>query len=81
VDPRREDAYDPKTFDPAAFLARAIARFQANPRWAGQRPTLLIAHPVQAGNGLRPIAQALGLHLVADATLTPGTYRLGMKGE
>ena len=81
VDPRREARYNPRTFDQAAFLARAADLFQQKERWGGAAPGVVLAHPDQAGNGLKPAAQALGLAVVADPTVTAGTYRLGLAAE
>lgn len=81
VDPRLEPGHDPKTFDQAAFLARADDLFQTKRRWGGQQPAVVLAHPDQAGNGLKPAAKALGLRVVSDPTIAAGTYRLGLVGE
>jgi hypothetical protein len=79
VDPRREAGYNPKTFDEAAFLARAMVLFQSKERWRGQRPVMVIANPAQADNGLEPVAETLGLRVVGDPTVAAGTYRLGLR--
>lgn len=78
VDPRRETAHDPRTFDLAGFLGRAVALLQIKPTWGGQRPNAVKAHPCQAENGLEPVAQALGLQVIGDPTVAAGTYRLGL---
>lgn len=78
VDPSREAGYNPRTFDQAAFLSRAVALFQAKAKWGGRRPQTVIAHPDQAENGLQPVARSLGLQVVSDPAVTAGTYRLGL---
>ena len=80
VDPAREPGYNPSKFDQAAFLARAIARFQTRPEWDGKPPDTVRAHPEQAGNGLPAEAEGLGLEVKADPMVAPGTYRLGLGG-
>lgn len=80
VDPRREDRFDPKTFDEGAFLARAIALFRSKEQWGGQAPNTVAAHPDQAEDGLRATAAALGLRVASDPLVAPGTYKLGIGG-
>jgi hypothetical protein len=81
VDPRLETGYNPRTFDQAAFLARAVVLFQTKPRWGGLPPAVVRAHPDQADNGLKPSAGALGLMVVSDSTVMAGTYMLGLTTE
>ena len=78
VDPAREVGYHPKTFNEAAFLARAVALFQNKRLWDGQAPNTVRVHPDQAQSGLPVVAQALGLQVKADPFVAPGTYRLGV---
>jgi hypothetical protein len=78
VDPRREQGYTPATFDPATFLARAVALFQSKPTWSGQRPNAVKANPAQAGNRLEPAADALGLRVIGDPAVLAGTFWLGL---
>ena len=78
VDPAREGGYRPKSFDQAAFLARAVALFRSKDQWGGQLPNAIRAHPEQAENGLKPIAKKLGLRMQPDPYVAPGTYRLGI---
>lgn len=78
VDPRQEPGYDPATFDLAAFLSRAAKRLQSK-QWAGGRePARIAVHPDQVANGLKPVADTLGLQVVTDPTVPTGTYRLGL---
>jgi hypothetical protein len=78
VDPRQEPGYDPSTFDLAAFLNRAAKRLQSK-QWAGGRePARIAVHPDQMANGLKPVADTLGLEVVTDPTVPTGTYRLGL---
>ena len=81
VDPRREPSYNPQAFDPAEFLARAVALFRSKPQWGGAAPNTVRAHPEQAANGLPAVAQALGLQVKVDPLVAPGTYRLGIATE
>ena len=81
VDPRSELGYHPNTFDQAAFLMRAMTLFRTKERWSGQSPTTLKAHPMVVENGLKPIADSLGLGLVSDPKVAPGTYQLGVATE
>jgi hypothetical protein len=78
VDPRQESGYQPSSFDLEAFLQRAIALFQAKDWTRGQRPGRLAVHPEQRADGLEPAAEALGLEVVSDPLVSPGTYRLGL---
>lgn len=57
VDPHREQGYDPKNFDQAAFMAQAVALFQTKDRWGSQQPGTVKANPAQTENGLKLIAQ------------------------
>ena len=52
--------------------------FQAKPTWGGMLPQVVRAHPLDAGNGLGPVALALGLAVVVDPTVTASTFRLGL---
>jgi hypothetical protein len=78
VDPRPERGDSPRTFDLGAFLRRATTRFQSKPWTAGRQPGRLAAHPDDAVEDLKPLADSLGLELVDDPLVTPGTYRLGL---
>jgi hypothetical protein len=78
VDPRQESGFQPSSFDLEAFLRRAIALFQAKDWTRGQRPGRLAVHPQQRADGLEPTAEALGLEVVSDPLVSPGTYRLGL---
>ena len=78
VDPRQESGYQPASFDLAAFLQRAIALFQSKEWTGGQRPGRLAVHPSQARDGLKAIAEGLGLEVVSDPLVSPDTYRLGL---
>jgi hypothetical protein len=78
VDPRRESGYQPSTFDLDAFLQRAVALFRAKAWTGGQKPRRLAVHPDQLTDGLKPVAQALGLEVIRDPLVSPGTYRLGL---
>ena len=78
VDPRQESGYRPASFDLAAFLQRAIALFQGKEWTGGQKPGRLAVHPSQARDGLKDIAEGLGLEVVSDPLVSPGTYRLGL---
>jgi hypothetical protein len=73
-----EAAHNPKTFDRGDFLAWAVALFQQKERWRGQQPNTARVHPDDFGNGLRLTAEALGLAMLSDPTVTAGTYRLGL---
>lgn len=81
VDPHHEDGYNPVTFDTMLFLRRAMDLFQRKQEWGGLPPDSIRAHPDQAGNGLRPVAEALGLRIVVDARVMPSSYWLGVMGE
>ncbi len=81
VDPRRELSYNARTFDQGSFLDRAADLFQTKERWGGQRPGVVKAHRDQAEYGLKPAAAALGLQVMVDPMITPGTYRLGLATE
>ncbi len=61
-----------------AALKEGVTRFQAKDRWGGAAPAVVVANPAQAENGLKPVAQGLGLRVVSDPTVTPGTFRLGL---
>jgi hypothetical protein len=78
VDPAREAGYRAKEFDQAAFLARAVALFRSKEQWGGQLPNAVRAHPSLVENGLKPIAEKLGLRVKSDPIVAPGTYRLGV---
>ena len=78
VDPRREPGWAPATFDLGAFLARAVALFQAKERWAGELPNAVRVHPDQAANGLKPAAEVLGLRVVSDPKVAAGAFWLGV---
>jgi len=78
VDPRQESGYRPASFDLAAFLQRAIALFQGKEWTGGQKPGRLAVHPSQARDGLKAIAEGLGLEVVSDPLVSPDTYRLGL---
>ena len=79
VDPAREAGYNSRTFDQAAFLARAVAVFRSKPTWNGDPPNAVKTHPDDiASNGLGPVATALGLRVIADPLVAPETYRLGI---
>jgi hypothetical protein len=80
VDPRQENGYSPSTFDLEAFLRRAVALFQAKTWTGGQKPRRLAVHPNQVTDGLEPVAKALGMEVIGDPLVTPGTYRLGLAG-
>lgn len=68
----------------AAALADGVARFRSKERWRGQAPNCVKVHvspdgaPSVTGDGLRPAALALGLVVVDDKHVAPGTYRLGI---
>ena len=78
VDPAREAGYNLKSFNQAAFLARAVDLFRNKDQWGGQLPNTIRAHPEQAENGLKPLAKELGLRMQPDPYVAPGTYRLGI---
>ena len=78
VDPVREAGYHPKTFNVEAFLARAVARFRNKEQWGGRLPNAIRVHPEQVQDGLKPIAEKLGLRMQSDPYVAPGTYRLGI---
>jgi hypothetical protein len=77
VDPRQESDYTSATFDLRAFLARAMDRFQEKPWARGLRPARLAFHPGSAPDGMDAAAGELGLDLIADSKVAPGTFMLG----
>lgn len=78
VDPRQERGYDVGAFDLATFLSRAVDLFRSKEWTAGRKPARLAAHPDEVANGLKAMADGLGLEVVSDPRVTPGTYRLGL---
>ena len=80
IDPRKPG----QEVDWTAALKEGAALFQTKPRWGGATPEVVLAKPAhrdgsgtpQAENGLRPVAEVLGLHVVANPTVTAGTFRL-----
>ena len=78
VDPRLEQDYDPKTFDQQDFLGRAVTLFRAKGRWRSQRPSAIKAHPDLVANGLTAAATSLGMRVLSDPRVAPGTYMLGL---
>jgi hypothetical protein len=81
VDPRQEHGYDVGTFDLKAFLSRAVARFRSKEWTGGREPSRLAAHPSEVANSLKAMAERLGLEVVVDPRITPGTYRLGLTSD
>lgn len=78
VDPRQESSYNPAGFDVATFLERAVALFESKAWTGGQKPRRLAVHPSQITDSLTPVAEALGLEVLGDSQISPGTYRLGL---
>jgi hypothetical protein len=78
VDPRQEGNYSPTSFDLAVFLERAVALFESKAWTGGQKPQRLAVHPSQNTESLTPVAEALGLEVLSDSQVSPGTYRLGL---
>jgi hypothetical protein len=59
-------------------LSQGVTLFQAKERWGGQAPNVVRAHPEQASNGMEAAARVLGLKVVGDPSVLPGTFRLGL---
>jgi hypothetical protein len=81
VDPRQEPGYDLGALDLAAFLSRASDLFRSKEWTGGRKPARLAAHPIEVENGLKAMAESLGLELVSDPRVTAGTYRLGLASD
>jgi hypothetical protein len=62
----------------AAFLQQAVELFQAKDWTGGRKPGRLVVHPDQLTDGMKPVAEALGLDVVSDPRVTRGTFRLGL---
>jgi hypothetical protein len=78
VDPRQEGSYNPASFDLALFLERAVALFESKAWTGGRKPRRLAVHPNQVTDNLTPVAEKLGLEILSDSQVSPGTYRLGL---
>ena len=78
VDPQREQGYQPKTFDQAAFLARAVALFQTKLAWNGQWPNVVKVHPTDIAGSFESVAATLGLQVIGDSKVTVDTYMLSV---
>ena len=61
----------------SAFLRQAVELFRAKDWTGGQKPGRLAVHPTQETDGLKRVAEDLGLAVVIDPRVTRGTYRLG----
>jgi hypothetical protein len=78
VDPRQERGYDVGAFDLAAFLSRAVDLFRSKEWTGGRDPARLAAHPDEVANGLKAMAESLGLEVVSDPRVSNGSFRLGL---
>jgi hypothetical protein len=84
VDPRYESGYNPAAFELTGFLDRATKLFQSKSWTRGRKPGRLAVRPErpdqdeQEANGLKSAAENIGLEVVYDSRVPPGTYWLGL---
>ena len=81
VDARPGSSSEPGTMDLAASVRWAMGRFENKPWTGGRKPGRLQVHPDLLARGVEAMAEALGLVVVTDPTVTPGTFRLGLAEE
>jgi hypothetical protein len=70
-----------KTTNWTAALVQGVAVFQTKDRSGDQRPKVVKAYPEQANREVKAAAQALGLQVVVDPKMPPGTFKLGLEAR
>lgn len=78
LDPRGAAPHSSEGLDVAAFLRNAANRFRAKEWTAGSEPRRLAVHPDMVTERLEAAAVELGLEVVSDPRVMPGTYMLGL---
>lgn len=78
LDPRGDARFGQETFENASFLRLAADRFRVKDWAGGCAPGRLAVHPDLVTPGLEAAAAELGMEIVADPRVMPGTFMFGL---
>ena len=81
VDARPSGGAGTGAMDLTSSVKWAIERFQSKPWTGGRSPGRLQVHPDLLACGVEAVAEALGLVVLTDPRVTPGTFWLGLVAD